>query len=145
MSSTSLCVNYTSVIGCLTPNDEDGVCIDLKKCEKLRTLLENRRHIEWVKVHLRKSFCGYEGQSPKVCCPVEEQAASHPTTTTTEKSVSNAYHREPKPSSSLTSSGSSSSRLPSKNACGQVLDIRDRIFGGNPAAIGMENKYRFVR
>jgi len=122
-------------IECLTPNDEDGICIDLKMCEKLRTLLETRRHIESVKVHLRKSFCGHEGQSPKVCCPLEERATA---TTTTTRSVNNY-----KPKLSKGVAAGSPSRLPSRNACGQVHGIRDRIFGGNPATIG-KNKNTVV-
>lgn len=64
-----------SITGCHTPKNENGICIPVEKCGQLNDLLMNQRHVMTVKIHLQKSFCGYDLSSgqPKLCCPVEDK------------------------------------------------------------------------
>lgn len=112
---------------CRTPNDEDGVCISVKKCEKLNNLLENRRHIVSVKILLQKSFCGYDGVNPKLCCPLEEQISQG-------GQGINQPIANTDPSNSLLLL----SILPSNKTCGKIInnDNDDRIVGGRPSKLG---------
>lgn len=111
---------------CVTPDGDNGVCIDLKTCEKLRTLMENRRHIDAVRVHLQKSFCGYAGRNPKVCCPAERPG------------------QQVRPVATMAGAGPNrrtepTSVLPAKNACGRPGLNRtndDRIYGGVESKLG---------
>lgn len=57
---------------CRTPNDENGICIDIRNCQKLRLLLQDQNITESSMILLRKSICGFEGKSSKVCCPIDK-------------------------------------------------------------------------
>lgn len=107
---------------CSTPNNENGVCMDIKHCKKLRELLENQRHIPSVMAFLKKSFCGHESGITKVCCPLE-----------------NAFSGESKPIKESTDGNIKThkpSKLPSKETCGHNNPISNRIFGGVQSILG---------
>ncbi|XP_026805755.1 uncharacterized protein LOC113548864 [Rhopalosiphum maidis] len=109
---------------CNTPNFEKGVCINIKSCPKLLTLLENQRHMPPVLVFLKKSFCGFEGTNTKVCCALENISTPVPSRieenrTTTKGTVSDLR-----------------SKLPSQTTCGISNVTRIRIIGGNPSELG---------
>ncbi|XP_060837794.1 venom protease-like [Rhopalosiphum padi] len=59
-----------SDIVCRTPNYENGVCIDIRNCQKLRLLLQSSINESNI-IFLQKSICGFEGISSKVCCPLD--------------------------------------------------------------------------
>lgn len=84
-----------------------------------------------MKILLQKSFCGYDGINPKVCCPLEKessqggqggQGANIPTANLNPTANIN-------PSSQL---------LLSNKACGKVMnnDNDDRIVGGRESKLG---------
>lgn len=58
---------------------------------------------------LSKSFCGYEGAYPKVCCPLTSDYVTV-----------------------------WSSKLPSGQTCGISLVTKVKIFGGTPAELGKD-------
>jgi len=57
---------------CRTPNDENGVCIDIRNCTKLISLLQDPNTTESDMILLRNSICGFEGRTSKVCCPLDK-------------------------------------------------------------------------
>lgn len=133
---------YTGSTECHTPDNGNGVCIDLRICQPLRTLLETRRHVQSVKIRLQKSFCGYtDVTSPKVCCPVqstdattsERDESDNTTTVSSNKTGSNTVHVH------------TSTALPSQNECGNVSVNRDRIIGGVPSVLGTIKKKKHLQ
>lgn len=110
-------------IECRTPDNQNGVCIIVKHCEKLNTLLETKTHVESVKILLRKSFCGYEGKNPKVCCSLEEETSQPGVEPTAVIDPSNPLLL---------------SILPSNRTCGKIMidNNYDRVVGGRPAKLG---------
>jgi len=82
--------------------------------------MEHREKAEYYNL-LKASFCGYEGRSPKVCCPLDK-----PTKETEVHVQSNGEI--------------SSSLLPSKATCGISQVNRDRIIGGTPSKLGRNTK-----
>lgn len=110
-------------IECFTPNDLNGVCINIKTCPLLRSLLQNGITNDTVKSFIRNSSCGFEGRVPKVCCPLDIESISTSTIKnyqmiTTHKTVNFA------------SSGYetvSSTKLPSQNTCGRNNQTSKRI------------------
>lgn len=107
----------------MTPDLKEGTCIDLKVCHTLRTLLENERHIQSVRVLLQKSLCGFDGTSPQVCCPEEK---SDPVT---DESLL-TYNVGP------LNNSTAQSVFPSKSTCGMSSVQSERIVGGRPADLG---------
>lgn len=125
---------------CFTPNDLNGVCINIKRCPSLLMLLENQRKNSSIAAFLRNSMCGYEGRDPKVCCALDnentdsstqqQQSTRPPVTVTTTERVSGQ-----------SSAGENfetvrSAYLPSQNTCGRSNSSHIRIVGGVPADLG---------
>jgi len=54
---------------CQTPQQEAGVCISIKICDPLITLLRSQGATPEVASLLRQSACGWGGNYPLVCCP----------------------------------------------------------------------------
>lgn len=108
---------------CKTPDSQTGVCIIVHQCEKLNSLLETQKHVTSVRTLLQKSFCGYEGKKPKVCCSVEEEVSQ----------VGEEPTEIIDPSNPLLLS-----ILPSNRTCGKVMinNNSDRIVGGHPSVLG---------
>uniref|UniRef100_A0A2H8TEC5 CLIP domain-containing serine protease n=2 Tax=Melanaphis sacchari TaxID=742174 RepID=A0A2H8TEC5_9HEMI len=106
---------------CNTPNFEKGVCVNIKRCPKLLTLLENQRQVPSVLVFLKKSFCGFEGKNTKVCCALENNVAPF---------TPNAVEQTGGIGLGL------NSKIPSETTCGISNVTRIRIIGGNPAELG---------
>lgn len=116
------------MIECITPNNQNGVCIAVKQCEKLNTLKIYKNHISSVRIFLQKSFCGYDGPNTKYCCPFvkeRDQSTNKPVITSSEPSKSS-------------DSSVSLSILPSNRTCGNVMidNNDDRIVGGRPSKLG---------
>ncbi|KAE9537839.1 hypothetical protein AGLY_005811 [Aphis glycines] len=106
---------------CNTPNFEKGICVDIKRCPKLLTLLENQRHVPSVLVYLKKSFCGFEGRNTKVCCALENNVT--PTKPNVQQQTGNIGL-------------GFKLKIPSETTCGISNVTRIRIIGGNPAELG---------
>lgn len=102
---------------CTTPNQEAGVCINIRNCQFLITLLEK----EGLKVknYLKQSLCRYENNDPFVCCPKNSDRESK-----IEKE--NLY----------------GPLLPPQ--CGFNNISHTRVVGGNPAKLGMHYKYYLI-
>lgn len=54
---------------CNTTDRRDGICINIKNCKPLLTLLQNPKRNSSDEAFLIKSKCGSEGKDPLVCCP----------------------------------------------------------------------------
>ncbi|CAH1738373.1 unnamed protein product [Aphis gossypii] len=106
---------------CNTPNFEKGICVDIKRCPKLLTLLENQRHVPSVLVYLKKSFCGFEGRNTKVCCALEDNVT--PTKPNVQQQTGNIGL-------------GLKLKIPSETTCGISNVTRIRIIGGNPSELG---------
>jgi len=113
---------------CNTPNFEKGICVDIKRCPKLLTLLENQRHVPSVLVYLKKSFCGFEGRNTKVCCALESNVT--PTKPNVQQQTGNIGL-------------DFKLKIPSETTCGISNVTRIRIIGGNPAELGKNFKINF--
>ncbi|XP_026316064.1 phenoloxidase-activating enzyme-like [Hyposmocoma kahamanoa] len=59
---------------CTTPSSGTGRCISLYDCSELLSIVNkpNKSHKELDT--LRRSSCGFDGSTPKVCCPTFEQS-----------------------------------------------------------------------
>lgn len=60
---------------CVTPSRASGDCISVSLCPELTKNLDFNL--------LRQSICGFEGEEPKVCCPISGNKVVTTTTTTT--------------------------------------------------------------
>lgn len=93
---------------CLTPFNENGVCIEISLCKKIYSLNMTEKQNRTVLAYVRSSFCGYTNNTkPKVCCAIDTD-----------------------PSSLL------SSKLPPQGACGKVKVSTGKIIGGNVVQLG---------
>lgn len=95
---------------CTTPSNQPGECIPLTKCAVLYAILKKRPISSANADLLRRSQCGFEGTTPKVCCPDE-----------------NAPPPTPEPI------GPDLNLLPDLDVCGS--GTQDRIYGGEQAAL----------
>ncbi|XP_050305995.1 CLIP domain-containing serine protease HP8-like [Anthonomus grandis grandis] len=103
---------------CTTPYRQQGECINLLNCEPLYELLKQRPLTSSTADLLRRSQCGFEGHTPKVCCP----SGPLPTTTTT---TTESYNPRGTVDTSL---------LPNIDECG-LQGTNNRIYGGETAGI----------
>ncbi|XP_050544581.1 venom protease-like [Daktulosphaira vitifoliae] len=109
--------------GCINPYNENGQCINIKKCSLLKDMLTNNRRNASVINFLRDSVCGYERRDPKVCCPL--RTVETYTASSTKPDISSNYETV------------SSSKLPPKNSCGYInATLGTKIVGGQPAELG---------
>ncbi|VVC38435.1 Proteinase, regulatory CLIP domain,Peptidase S1A, chymotrypsin family,Serine proteases, trypsin family [Cinara cedri] len=94
---------------CFTPHNENGVCIEVRFCKKIYSLIETEKHNSTVLAYIKNSFCGYSANNPnpKVCCP--------------KNTVDPSFL---------------SSKLPSRDECGKVKVSAGKIVGGNVVELG---------
>ncbi|VVC37373.1 Hypothetical protein CINCED_3A012542 [Cinara cedri] len=92
---------------CTTPNQLDGICINIQRCILLDTMFKDPNRNDTAKNLLSKSFCGHEGTYPKVCCP-------------TSSDYETVW----------------SSKLPSRKKCGIPSTTKVKIVGGTPSELG---------
>ncbi|CAH0728371.1 unnamed protein product, partial [Brenthis ino] len=129
-SVTSLPLNSTCES--MTPN---STCMNIYKCPLALSLIRLNRDV------VKEMTCGFDGTTPKVCCPVsgtsiiftnltEEIATRKPSKVTTQKIEE--ISQESKVTTMIPEINSE--LLPSRKICGQVA-IRDRIVGGLIAGI----------
>lgn len=65
---------------CTTPSYEKGVCISIRQCDSLYTMMKDHGRDPFIIKFLRDSKCGGTGRDPHVCCPssAEESRSLHP-------------------------------------------------------------------
>ncbi|KAF5271711.1 hypothetical protein FQA39_LY08034 [Lamprigera yunnana] len=111
-ASGTININHTSA-QCQTPDKLPGMCIPIRNCPPLLTILSqpiiNPEEIDF----LRESQCGYASGQPKVCC-----ASGTTTTTSTVRPISNEGKRR---------------LLPGLDVCG--ISVDDRIVGGEVTSL----------
>ncbi|XP_026316216.1 phenoloxidase-activating enzyme-like isoform X2 [Hyposmocoma kahamanoa] len=66
-----LCV-VEGQLPCTTPSGGAGKCISLYDCSELYTIVKNPNRSQTDIDNLKQFSCGFEGKTPKVCCPVAE-------------------------------------------------------------------------
>lgn len=103
---------------CNTPNNDEGVCINIKNCPALRGMYGNPNISSSDVVLLKNSSCGHDGEYPKVCCS------------------SNDNHTSSTSSRLQGHETVSSSKLPSQSTCGLVTRFVERIIGGKKSDLG---------
>ncbi|CAK9830131.1 Venom serine protease Bi-VSP [Anthophora retusa] len=62
---------------CVTPNQQPGICLNIKVCEPLKNLLQTQGMAAGD--YLRKSLCSYENRQAIVCCPENQDRDSKET------------------------------------------------------------------
>lgn len=108
---------------CITPKNESGVCIYLTSCPVLLDVLSHRIKTKSVDDYnlLKKSHCGFEGRTTKVCCPLDE--------TSPDSLGLGEVVDEEVPSNE-------GRNLRSTLECGKIGINRDKIVGGKEAQLG---------
>lgn len=101
---------------CITNDNVQGTCIDLKRCKNLHDLVANKiARTPQTEEFFRKNKCGWNNNEPKVCCS---------DTPSSLVDVDNT----------LTSRGSKTKSKPAD--CGKSSKNAEKIFGGRPAELG---------
>ncbi|KAJ2937786.1 hypothetical protein O0L34_g18566 [Tuta absoluta] len=67
--ATYLCFVQGQKQPCKTPSGGPGNCISLYDCSPFMTIINKQQKTQAEIDTLRKSSCGFAGQTPKVCCP----------------------------------------------------------------------------
>ncbi|CAK9822833.1 CLIP domain-containing serine protease HP8 [Anthophora retusa] len=67
---SSVAGQFQGQSNCATPNNVAGSCVGIRQCPQLLNLLEAQPLKPEVIDFLRKSQCGFEGNYPRVCCPL---------------------------------------------------------------------------
>ncbi|XP_050544251.1 transmembrane protease serine 9-like [Daktulosphaira vitifoliae] len=141
--------------GCINPKNENGYCINIKRCTLLTTMLQNDRRNATVIKFVRDSACGYEGRDPKVCCPIRTEVSNNNNngnnwSSGNTNNGNNLNNGNVNVNSGLGNGGTptrpesfsnyetvSSSKLPSRSSCGRInATLGNKIVGGQPAALG---------
>lgn len=73
LSVISLYVCLVQGQSCPTPTGSKGNCIPILDCPTLLVMVNNPRRTKEEVQLLRQSHCGFEGETPKVCCPEVEE------------------------------------------------------------------------
>nr|AAZ91696.1 prophenoloxidase activating proteinase-2 [Manduca sexta] len=70
----ALCVfavsaSFASGQACTLPNNDKGTCKSLLQCDVASKIISKKPRTAQDEKFLRESACGFDGQTPKVCCP----------------------------------------------------------------------------
>lgn len=65
---------------CATPDNAAGFCIGLRQCPGLLNILQSRPLKPGAIDFLKQSQCGFDGNDPRVCCPVQSGTTGTPNT-----------------------------------------------------------------
>ncbi|XP_063219440.1 serine protease easter [Bacillus rossius redtenbacheri] len=131
-------LNYNSNnrnTACKTPKKMDGVCIAIENCPALFSLLNQNPRNEAIK-YLRESNCGFQGRSPKVCCPERSDVNSGDGTDFNQQPAVTSTTSSSKPNQGSASINNHPALrlLPSPSECGKSYGVR--IFGGEVTDLG---------
>ncbi|KAL0868195.1 hypothetical protein ABMA27_007736 [Loxostege sticticalis] len=122
---------------CQTIDGGVGSCISILQCQPyLKVLKESRTNQKAVQI-LRQAHCGFEGNNPKVCCPLPGIPATPPTppptTTTTTVAPQNP---DPQTNPSNLDPSDFVPAFPDPPECGYSNASFSRVVGGVPAKLG---------
>lgn len=121
---TTFCWSYVLSDDCATPQGKSSFCVSIYDCPDLLAAFKQRPLPSSVVSYLQRSQCGFDGNTPMVCCgplPQQETTQRVPTPSTSRPYVS---------SNPGDDEYSSEDSLPaSRNDCG-VDSNGDRIYGG---------------
>ncbi|XP_046972203.1 venom serine protease Bi-VSP-like [Vanessa cardui] len=121
---------------CTTIEGGIGSCISIVTCPTYVKLLQQVRTNPAAVQVLRKAHCGFEGNNPKVCCPLNSipntppQTAAPPTTTTTVAPVT------PDAASGKSLESDFLLAFPAPPECGVSNASFSRVVGGIDAKLG---------
>nr|AAZ91695.1 hemolymph proteinase 24 [Manduca sexta] len=65
--------SFASGQTCTLPNNDKGTCKILGECEAVKKIFDKKIKTIQDENFLRDTNCGYEGKTPKVCCPESEK------------------------------------------------------------------------
>ncbi|CAH0678183.1 unnamed protein product [Spodoptera exigua] len=126
---------------CQTVENGLGTCISVYECQPyISVLRESRTNPNAVQL-LRRAHCGFEGTTPKVCCPLpgfpEPPVPLPATTTTTTTTTPKPTTAPPAPNSAVKISPEDFvPALPDPPICGFSNASLGRVVGGVDAALG---------
>ncbi|XP_043274311.1 melanization protease 1-like isoform X3 [Venturia canescens] len=70
---------FTEEANCSTASKQSGTCINIRQCPALMSVLRGPRPLSPQALELlRSSQCGFDGNSPKVCCESERAGTTSP-------------------------------------------------------------------
>lgn len=109
----------------MTPKNESGICINLMNCPVLLVVLEHRIKTKSADDYslLKKSQCGFEGRTPKVCCPLDETSGDVIGLDSIEEVPSNENRT-----------------IRSTLDCGKIVISGNRIVGGKISELGENSR-----
>ncbi|VEN60176.1 unnamed protein product [Callosobruchus maculatus] len=117
---------------CATPDQQIGPCVSIYSCEPLLQLLKKRAGDSEARSYLQRSVCGYNRDTPRVCCPeatsknFEDGGGGSP----------NRPKDKTIPTPTPTSKKETLQELPSPPTCGFSNVTTARVVGGVPAELG---------
>ncbi|KAI5645904.1 trypsin domain-containing protein [Phthorimaea operculella] len=114
-----------------------GSCLPILKCEPFANLLTKAQTDPTIVSLLRKAHCGFEGSSPKVCCPsprIPDQPPPSPGPATPKPVPTEAPTPVPREESNDASDFVEA--LPEPPVCGNSSATFSRVVGGIDARLG---------
>ncbi|XP_034836148.1 venom protease-like [Maniola hyperantus] len=127
---------------CETVDNTLGTCLNIKLCDPYLKVLENFGSRPEVQTFLRKTTCGFEGTTPKVCCPrqflqpITTNPLQPPTTSNPLQPATVTLAPGRSLAKSLPTDDDYISAFPSPPECGISNASFGRIVGGVDAKLG---------
>lgn len=111
--------------GCITPNNQQGVCINILECQFLLDFIRANSN-SYAISFLQNSTCGFDGIYPLVCCPTNPGQTNSNTDSSTTSIV---------PVTVPDSSGKYP--IPKGPQCGlSNIVYNNKVVNGDPARLG---------
>ncbi|XP_050679526.1 venom protease-like isoform X2 [Leptidea sinapis] len=124
---------------CKTVDGKDGTCVAIKGCEPFVKLLQQGVTSNVVRM-LRQSACGFEGNDPKVCCPLpgipEVPPTQAPITPEPTPAPAPEEPEDPKAAGKTAVDSDYLPALPVAPECGVSNASLSRVVGGIDAKLG---------
>lgn len=77
MILSSAIAQFQGQSNCASPSGAAGLCIGIRQCPQLLNILQTRPLTPQAMDFLRQSQCGFEGNDPRVCCPIQDFGTSN--------------------------------------------------------------------
>ncbi|XP_026316168.1 phenoloxidase-activating enzyme-like [Hyposmocoma kahamanoa] len=119
-----LCVVVAQSSSCTTTSGTAGNCISLYDCSELFSIVNNPYKTRNDVDNLRRSGCGFEGNTPKVCCPAEESLYQRG------QDSDQYFDFDPGPITACNGKPGVAPPDPKSGCCGKQIKLGDRIVGG---------------
>lgn len=80
-----MCTDTSAQERCFMPNNVNGNCINIQNCDPIIRALQNQnKPLTQEMIDFLKAFqCGFDGNNPKVCCPIQSTPNPTPPRNTT--------------------------------------------------------------